>query len=106
MTQETETASPAAGINRGDGSDVTITRASGISESSASNRVQGRFRGVRTIGGGHQGRKGRDGCSDRPTYTSSIRNFKIEVGDSGVVLGTMAEQRESKNPYKKFSKNL
>ena len=41
-----------------------------------------------------------------PEYTSSIRNSKGEVEDFGVVLGTTSEQREAKDQYKKFSKNL
>ena len=57
MTPEIETASPDSGRNGGDGSDATITHVSdNTSESSASNRGQGRGRG------GCTGRGGRQGC--------------------------------------------
>ena len=92
MIPETETASPAAVINDGNGSDATITRASNTSKSSASNRVQRRGRGVRTGRGGHQGHGGISVRFNRPAYTSSISNFKGEVENFGTVIGTTAKE--------------
>ena len=106
MTPEIETASPAAGSNCGDGSDATITRASETIESNSINGGRRRVKGGRTGRGGHQGRGGRCGCFNRPAYTSSIRNFKGEVEDFGVVLWTASEQREYKDHYNKFSEKL
>ena len=106
MTPETETASPAAGSNDGEGSDAKITLASETSKSNSSNWGQGRGREGRTGRCGHQGRGGRGGHFNHPAYTSSIRNFKRGVADFGAVLGTTSEQREAKDQYKKFSKNM
>ena len=75
-------------------------------KSSASNRGQGRGRGSRTGRGSHQGRGGRGRRFNRPEYKSSIRNFKVEVDNFGVVLGITAKQRESKDQNKKFSEKL
>ena len=106
MTPETETASPAAGINDGYGSDMTIICVSETSKSSASNGGRGRERGGCIGRGGHQRCGGRGGCFKRPTYTSSIRKLKGEVEDFGAVLGTTSEQREAKDQCKKFSEKL
>ena len=77
MTPETETASPAAEINGGDGSDAKITRASKTSEPNSRKGEIGRGRGGCTRRGGHQGRGGLGGRFNFPSYTSSIRNFKV-----------------------------
>ena len=37
---------------------------------------------------------------------SSIKNFKGEVDDFGVVLRTTADQREAEDQYKKFNQKL
>ena len=106
MAPETKTVSHAAGINGGDVNDATITRASDTSESSAINGGQERGQWGRTIRVGHRGCYGRGGCFNLSIYTSSINNFKEEVSDFGVVLGTTYKQREAKDKHKKFSKNL
>ena len=49
MTQETETASPAAGRNVGDVSDAKISLASETRESNSSNGVQGRVQGGHSV---------------------------------------------------------
>ena len=106
MTPETETASPATGINGGDGSDSTITCASETSKSNSSNGWQGRGQVVRTGRGSHQGHGGRGRFFNHPSYTSSSRNFNREVEDFGAVLRTTSEQREAKDKYKKYSEKL
>ena len=89
MTPETETASPAAGINVWDRSDATITLFYDTTiESSARNGVQGRGQV-----GFHQGSDGRGRCFYFPSYTSLIRNSKVEVDSFGSVLGTTSYQR-------------
>ena len=78
MIPETETASPAAGINGKDGRDATITCASDTTiKSSASNGGQGHVRGGRTGRGNHQEYGGRGVRFNRPTYKYSIRNSKV-----------------------------
>ena len=106
MTQETETASPAAGSNGGDGSDATITLASETSKPNSRNWGQGRGRGGRTRRGGHQGCGWRGVRFNRPAYTSSIRKFKGEVEDFGAALGSTSEQIEDKDQNKKFREKL
>ena len=60
MTPETETASPAAGINCGDSIDSKITCASDTSsKSSGINGFQGRGQGGCVGRGSHQGHDGR-----------------------------------------------
>ena len=58
MTPEIEMASPSVGINSGDKSDATITRASETSESNSNNGGQGRGWVCCTGRGGNQGRDG------------------------------------------------
>ena len=94
------------GSNGRYGSEVTITCVSDTSESCASNGGRGCGRGGRTVRGGHKVRGRRGIHFNRPVYTSSIRNFKVEVDYFGAVLGTTSEQREAKNQYKKFSEKL
>ena len=106
MTQEIETASPAVGSNGRDVSDATITRASETSESNSRNRERGRVRGGCIGRGGKQGHGGRGVRFNRPSYTSSIRTFKIEVEGFGAILGTTSEQIEAKDQYNKSSEKL
>ena len=106
MTPETETTSPTVRSNCGYSSDMTITCASETSESNSSNRGQERGRGVCNGIGGHQGRGGIWRLFNRPTYTSSIRNFEGEAEYFGAVLGTTSEKIEAKDQYKKSSKKL
>ena len=106
MTQETETASPAVGINGRDNSDARITRVYDTSKSSASKGVKGRGWVCCAIRGGHQVSGGRVWRFNRPSYTSSISNFKGEMENFVVVLGTTAEQIEDKYQYKKLREKL
>ena len=100
MNTETETAPPAAWIS-GEGGDArTIRGCKTTSESSSSNGSRGQGRdgcGGRCV---HQGRGGQGGHFNHPAYIKSILNLKGEVEDFGMILGTAAEQRESKGQYK------
>ena len=107
MTPETETALSSAGRNFRNGSDAKITHASEtLKKSSARNGFRQSSRGGCTERGSHQGCVGRGERFNRPAYTSSIRNFNLEVNDFGAVLGNNFEQREAKDQHKRFSKNL
>ena len=105
MTLETKTDPPSAGSSAGEG-EVTTKRAQKTIESSTYNGGQWQGRCGCEGRSSHQGYGGRGGCFNRPAYTSSIINFKGEVEDFGAVLGNTAYQREAKDQYKKFIKNL
>ena len=107
MTPETEMTSTTAGRNGVDGSDTTIT-CSSDAESESIKRNGGRGHGLEghTRKSGHQWRGGQGGRFNRPAYTSSIINIKVEVEDFGVFLGTTDKQIEAKYQYKRFRNKL
>ena len=106
MTPDIEIDSSTTGGNGEDRSDTKTTHAYETIKSSARNG--GRWCGQRghTGSGGHQGRGGWGVYFNCASYTSYIRNLKVEVDDFGAVFGTTAKQREATDQYNKFRENL
>ena len=106
MTLETETSPPARGSSVEDNNSKTALIQYTMSESNNSNGGQGRYRGGNGGRGVYQVHDGRRGRFNQMPDTSLIRKFKGKVEYFGAVLGTTAEQKESKLQFNKLDKNM